>query len=193
MGNYYNNDYDREYERRDTYRYDNEDNYYHEHNRHHQCDNHIKPSIVKPSLDYNVSVPISLAKSLEGKYFVGHVENLTFGRCTGAWARLYNPKDSGVNLHVTVWTVSDLSESPFRAGIWFNTNPPGVPYKSNFVTPANLALHPLPKSRIKLQYSKDVTGEPNGGDEAYFRIGQPGSTLVSEEDGKFIFHLEVPF
>jgi hypothetical protein len=44
-----------------------------------------------PSLEYTVAIPINLAKSLEGKYFVGYADNLTFGRGSSAWARLYNP------------------------------------------------------------------------------------------------------
>jgi hypothetical protein len=31
-----------------------------------------------------VAVPINLAKSLEGKYFVGYADNLTFGNGTNA-------------------------------------------------------------------------------------------------------------
>jgi len=138
-------------------------------------------------LDYTVSVPINLAKSLEGKYFVGYADNLDFVNGTNAWARLYNPLNSRVNLHVTVWTVTDISQSPFRAQIWFNTTPPGIPQESMLVTPANLALCPLPRPKIKLQYSTNVEGEPSGGIKAFVRRGQPETTLVDDEQGKFIF------
>lgn len=149
--------------------------------------NYVKPSIYKPSLEYQVSIPINLAKSLEGKYYVGYADNLTFGQGKSAWARLYNPPGSGVNLHVTVWTVSDVAETPFRAQIWFNTNPPGTPIDSNLVTPSNLALYPLPCPKIKLQYANDVSGDPQGGIKAFVRRGQPETTLVDDEQGKFIF------
>ncbi|MBM7869864.1 hypothetical protein JOC70_001334 [Clostridium pascui] len=146
-----------------------------------------RPSIYKPSLEYTVSVPINLAKSLEGKYFVGYADNLSFGMGTSAWARLYNPINSGVNLHVTVWTVSDVSESPFRAQIWFNAEPPGTPQISSLVTPSNQALCPLPEPRVKLQYANNVEGDPTGGIKAFVRRGQPETTLVDDEQGKFIF------
>lgn len=148
------------------------------------CNN---PSIYKPSLDYNVAIPINLAKSLEGKYFVGYADNLSFGMGKSAWARLYNPSNSGINLHVTVWTVTDISESPFRAQIWFNSEPPGIPQTSEFVTPSNTAICPLPRPRIKLQYATDVAGSPTGGIKAFVRRGQPETTLVDDEQGKFIF------
>lgn len=138
-------------------------------------------------MDYTVSVPINLAKSLEGKYFVGYADNLTFGDGTSAWARLYNPLKSGVNLHVTVWTVTDVSESPFRAQIWFNATPPGMYQESTLVTPANLALCPLPSPRVKLQYAMNVEGNPTGGIKAFVRRGEPETTLVDDEQGKFIF------
>jgi len=151
------------------------------------CLSFPRPRINNPSLDYTVSVPINLAKSLEGKYFVGYADNLTFGKGTSAWARLYNPPCSGVNLHVTVWTVSDVAESPFRAQIWFNAVPPGTPQDSPLVTPANTALCPPPVSVVKLQYAINVMGEPTGGIKAFVRRGQPETTLVDDEQGKFIF------
>ena len=145
------------------------------------------PTTRKPSLKYIAQVPINLAKSLEGKYFVGYADNLTFGNGTSAWARLYNPCCSGVMLHVTVWTVSDVSESPFRAQFWFNTDPPGTPENSPLVTTSNLAFCPPPCPRVLLQYASNVTGDPVGGIKAFARRGQPETTLVDDEQGKFIF------
>jgi len=159
-------------------------------NQYHRCFpicNYPNPSINKPALDYTVSVPINLAKSLEGKYYVGYADNLTFGKGTSAWARLYNPPNSGINLHVTVWTVTDVSEGSFRAQIWFNTNPPGTPQDSTLVTPSNLAYCPLPRPRVKLQYATNVEGNPIGGIKAFVRRGQSETTVVDDEQGKFIF------
>lgn len=116
------------------------------------------PSIFEPSIEYQVAVPINLAKSLEGKYFVGYADNLSFGNGTSAWARLYNPPNSNVNLHVTVWTISDISESSFRAQVWFNTFPPGMPQDSTLITPSNLAFSLLPRPKVRLQYSKMFMG-----------------------------------
>jgi len=148
--------------------------------------NWILPQRISP-LNYAVSVPINLAKSLEGKYFIGYADNLTFGRGTNAWAGLYNPSHSNVNLHIAVWTVTDVSETPFRAQFWFSTKPPGTPQKSDLVTTSNTALLPLPKPKVYLQYAVNVKGEPIGGTKAFVRRGQPETTLVDDEQGKFIF------
>lgn len=151
------------------------------------CDSSILKKSVCGQLIKTIDIPIELYKSLRGEYFIGYADNLGFGKGTSAWARLYNPPDSGVNLHVNVWTVTDVSQSAFRAQFWFNAVPPGVPSESQFVTPSNTAIQPQPKPRIKLQYATKVTGEPTGGIKAFVRRGQPETTLVETENGKLIF------
>ncbi len=139
-----------------------------------------------PTLSQTVSVTMELYQSMRGEYFVGYADDLVFGNGTSAWARLYNPHHSGVNLHVNVWTVTDISAAPFRAQFWFNATAMGTPVQSPTVS-ANTALTPLPRSRIELQSASQVPGEPMGGVKAFSRRGQPESTLVETENGKFIF------
>ncbi|MDD4780143.1 MAG: DUF6143 family protein [Tissierellia bacterium] len=138
-------------------------------------------------LNYNVGVPISLAKSLEGKYFVGIASNMKFGEATNAWARLYNPPDSNVNLYVNVWTAGNVTLTPFRIQIWFNSDANGIIEESNNVTPSNTVIKPLPVPKIKLQYANGVKGFPENGIYAFGRNGIANETIVSEEEGKFIF------
>lgn len=139
------------------------------------------------NLTKNVNIPIELYESIKGKYFIGYADNLSFGNGTSAWARLYNPHHSGVNLHVNVWTVTDISAAPFRAQFWFNSDPPGTPIDSTLVTPSNTAIRPTPKPKIKLQLASNVYGEPIGGVKAFVRRGEPETTMVETENGKLIF------
>jgi hypothetical protein len=134
-----------------------------------------------------VNIPIELYESIKGDYFIGYADNLSLINGTNAWARLYNPQYSGVNLHVNVWTVTDISESPFRAQFWFNSTPPGKPLESTLVTTSNLAICPTPKPKVKLQLASNVAKEPVGGVKAFVRRGEPGTTLVDTENGKLIF------
>ena len=60
------------------------------------------------------------------------------------WARLYNPPNAGLNLHVNVWTETDVANSSLRAQFWFNPNPSETPIKSELVTPSNTAISPIP-------------------------------------------------
>lgn len=134
-----------------------------------------------------VDITVELYKSLRGEYFIGYADNLTFGEGNSAWARLYNPPDSNVNLHVNVWTVSDISESSYRAQFWFNSTPPGTPVISPLVTSSNTAFRPLPEPKIILQQASDVTGDPEGGIKAFVRRAEPKVTMVETENGKLIF------
>ena len=135
----------------------------------------------------SVNIPIELYESMRGDYFIGYADNLTLGKGTSAWARLYNPRQSGVNLHVNVWTVTDISNAPMRAQFWFNANPPGTPSELAVVTPSNTAIRPVPKPRVKLQQASEVTGDPTGGVKAFVRRAQPEMTLAETENGKLIF------
>lgn len=135
-----------------------------------------------------INIPNPLAKSFEGKYFVGYADNLTFGNGTSAWAGLFNPVNSGAYLFVNVWTITELlGLAPIRAQIWFNSKPPGSPVLSELVTPSNTALSPMPRPGVQLLEASNVTGSPSGGIKAFVRRATPESTLVFEEDGKYIF------
>ncbi len=138
-------------------------------------------------IDYNVSVPVSLMKSLEGKYFVGTAENLDFGSASHAWARLYNPPNSGVNLFVNTWTVSDIMTTSYKVGIWLNPNPRGIIQLSENIIPSNQVYVPKPQAKTQLQYAISVKDFPSDVGRAFGRQGLPGTTIISEEESKFIF------
>jgi hypothetical protein len=159
-------------------------------------DNYWAAGIYKSELTNNsvcgqlsktVSIPIDLYKSLRGEYFVGFANDLNFGKGTIAWARLYNPPNSGVNLYVNVWTISGVLAVPFEAQFWFNTSPPGTPVATTFVSMANTAIQPPRPSKIQLQYASMTQGEFTGGTMSFVRRGIPEITIVGDENGKFIF------
>ena len=132
------------------------------------------------------TMPNSLYHSLQGQYFVGYADEMYFDRDKNAWAALANPRNSGVNLFVNVWTVTDLHQPPIRMQIWLNSNLPGEYTISELVTPANTAITPLPRPRVRLLEASNVAGTPTGGIKAFVRRTEPEETIVSEEEGKFI-------
>lgn len=146
-------------------------------------------SIILPKKPLEVvSIPNPLYKSLQGKYFVGQTELLTFSNTTNAWGALINPNGSGVNLFANVFTISNFSDKPFLVQIWFNTNlPGGTGSVSSKVSPANTALVPPPVPKVQVQFNQNVNGIPVGGVNVFDRIVPPGATLASEEDGKYVF------
>jgi Family of unknown function (DUF6143) len=152
------------------------------------CCNHNKNSILLPNpITQVASMPYALYLSLQGKYFLGSTAVLEFGNGTSTWAGLYNPLNSGVNLHVYSWLVSNNGPSPIRAQVWFNSNPPGQPILVPTVTPANTALHPSPRPKILMFQASNVTSEPVGGVKAFVRRAPSETTISDEEFGKFIF------
>lgn len=155
--------------------------------RNHAAIDGMHTSTENISANYITSVPVELSMSVQGKYFLGMAEDITFGEATHGWARLYNPPDSGVNMFVNVWTVSDIISSPTRVQVWFNSNPPGIIQNSETITSANTAIVPIPEPKVKLQYAIGVKGFPTGGVEAFGRSKPAGETINSEENGKYIF------
>lgn len=139
----------------------------------------IKPQSV-------VSIPISLYKSMQGKYFVGQTEVMWVGNGSNAWAGLINPNKSGVNLHANVLTISNFSNEYLTAEIWLNTNLPEKGSLAQKVSPTNTAILPMLKNKVNIRYVQSTTEVPHGGVNVFERIVPPNGTLVSEEDGKFI-------
>lgn len=139
------------------------------------------------NIEKSVNIPIELYESSLGKYFIGYADELSIKDGTSAWAMLCNPRRSCVNLHVNVWTVTDISGSPFRAQFWFNSSPPGNALESSLVTPSNTAFRPIPQPKVHLLKASDVSGEPVDGIKAFVRRGEPGTTVVEVENGKLIF------
>jgi len=130
-------------------------------------------------------VPISLFKSLQGKYFAG-LSREEFGAGKYAWAGLFNPKDSGILLFVNVFTVGNVSEIPFSFQVWLNAAVTGTGKITEMQSPANTAIRPLPKPKVQFLYAENVDAEPTGGTLIFGRRCPAETTIVSEENGKFI-------
>jgi hypothetical protein len=112
---------------------------------------------------------------------------MSFGSGNIAWAALVNPVNSGKDLHTYVWTVTNIGKLPLHAEVWLSADRPGHPVRSEFVTPANTALEPLPKPKVKLLQASDVEGVPEGGLKLFEVDVDPEITYVSEENGALIF------
>lgn len=137
-------------------------------------------------LEKIVNVPLPLYESHQGNYFVGQTELLCFGNGKNAWGELFNPCDSRIKLFVNVITVTNISENSFLAELWFNSQLPGVGKISNKVTSANLAICPKPTPKVELKFLGNILGVPDCGVNAFDRMIPPQTTIVEEEDGKFI-------
>lgn len=146
----------------------------------------IHDAVLKPSPQV-VSVPNTLYKSLQGKYFIGQTPPLSVSKTGGAWAALVNPGCSNRELFFNVFTICNFSSSEsITAEIWLNTDLPGSPQSSTLVSPTNTVLQTAPIPRCQIQYVASSAPYPGSGINIFDRIVPPSSTLVSEEDGKII-------
>lgn len=150
-----------------------------------KCDND-EMSLPNP-ISQIADMPYPLYLSLQGKYFVGYADDLEFNNESFAWGGLINPIDSGVNLHLFVWTVTNIGSSPLKAEIWFNAKPEGAVMESEFITPANTALCPLPVPKVKLLQASKVSNVLDGKSTLGSVKVMPEVTVVGDEDGALIF------
>lgn len=133
-----------------------------------------------------VSIPVSLSKSIQGKYFVGQTKPLFVSATKIAWAGLVNPCNSEVILFTNVFTISNFSNEYLTAEIWLNTDFPKNSNVSNMISPTNTALRLIPKNKVDIKFLSSTSVSPKCGVNVYERIVPPNTTLVGEEDGKFI-------
>jgi len=143
--------------------------------------------IISNTIPQAAEMPYALYQSLQGKYFVGFAADVQFTNCRYGWAGLVNPIHSCVNLHVYVWTVTNFGQYPLTAEIWFNTDTPEDAVKSDFITPANTAICPLPRPKVGIFQSNNVIDYPTYGNKILVKNVLPEVTIVGEEDGRFIF------
>jgi hypothetical protein len=132
-----------------------------------------------------VSYPISLYESLLGRYFTAQTPHLPIGIGTNAWGALYNPRGSGINLHLSVVTLNFIYGEDLTIGFYMNSDLPGSPCEAPTAA-ANMAICPLPRPETRLLYASDICGFPQGGEFLFSRTAYPGQLTLLEEDGKFI-------
>lgn len=132
------------------------------------------------------SSPTSLLKSIQGNYFVGQTGELFVKNDLFAWAGLVNPSKSTVNLYTNVFTISNYSNDYLTAEIWLNPNFPKSAHISHKVSPTNTSLIKTPQNKVNIKFIESTTLSPKNGVNIYERIVPPNTTLVGEEDGKFI-------
>lgn len=149
--------------------------------------NNYTPCIFPNSITQVADMPYALYLSLQGKYFAGFAPDVQFVNGKYGWAGLVNPADSCINLHVYVWTVTNFDESPLNAEIWFNTKTPESSTISEFITPANTAICPLPRPRVRILQANNVSDYPQCGNRIFIRKVLSEVTIVGEEVGRFIF------
>ncbi|NLG24078.1 MAG: hypothetical protein GX558_01875, partial [Clostridiales bacterium] len=84
------------------------------------------------------------------------------------------------------FTVSNVTEIPFSFQVWLNAETSGEGNLTDMQSPSNTALCPLPTPMVQFLFAENVDAEPTGGTLIFGRRCPSETTIVSEEDGKFI-------
>lgn len=136
-----------------------------------------------------------------GKYFIGKTGLLNFGRGYYAWGGIVNPINSGVNLYIDIFTITNFSAQNFIGEIWLNAYPPEKAVVSSNVTPTNQAISPPPIPKAVMKYTGYSTEPTTKGVNIFDRIVGQNSTLVSDshngsiiigQGGSFSIRLRAP-
>jgi hypothetical protein len=127
-----------------------------------------------------VNVTSSALNSRLGRYFIGKTGLLNFGGGYYAWGGIVNPIDSGVNLYIDIFTITNYSNQNFVGEIWLNAIPPRNAAVSFDVTPTNQALSPSPKPKAVMKYAGSSSERMARGVNIFDRTVPQNSTLVSD-------------
>lgn len=137
-----------------------------------------KEMIKQPMEVVDITSPAM--NSMLGRYFIGQTGMLNFGNGYYAWGGIVNPVNSGVNLYIDLFTITNFSAQNFLGEIWLNANPPGKAVASSTVTPSNQAFSPAPIPKAVMGYADYSTEPMTKGVNIFDRIVTQNSTLVSD-------------
>lgn len=115
-----------------------------------------------------------------GRYFIAKTGLLNFGSEYYAWGGIVNPINSGVNLYIDFFTITNFSIQNFIGEIWLNADPPKKAVVSSDVTTTNQAVSPLAIPKAVMKFAGYSTGPMIKGMNIFDRIVAHNSTLVSD-------------
>lgn len=127
-----------------------------------------------------VNITSPALNSRLGRYFIAQTGLLNFGNAYNAWGGIINPVDSGVNLYVDIFTITNFSTQSFLGEIWLNADVPVVAADAPTITPSNQAIFPPPIPNAVMKDASYLVGPMSEGVNIFGRIVTPNSTLVSD-------------
>jgi hypothetical protein len=127
-----------------------------------------------------VSITSPALNSRLGRYFIAQTGLLNFGNGYNAWGGIINPINSGVNLYIDIFTITNFSAQNFIGEIWLNAGVPANAEVSSTVTPSNQSISPPPIPKAVMEYADYLTLPMTGGVNIFGRIVASNSTLVSD-------------
>lgn len=123
----------------------------------------------------------SVYHSFLGEYFLGQTDMISFGRDIQAWGGLFNPPDSGVNMFLNAYTISNFSNKPITVEGWLGAVLPGGAVISNHVAAGNQSIIPPKIPKVLIESGNYVIGTPISGTYTFVRRVEPSITLTKHD------------
>lgn len=123
----------------------------------------------------------SVYHSYLGRYFLGQTEMISYGGETKAWGGLINPPESGVNLFLNAYTISNFSDKAITAEGWLGTRFSGNSELSSNVAAGNQSIHPTVYPAVWIESASFIKGAPVGGTYTFVRRVEPSVTLTKHD------------
>lgn len=123
----------------------------------------------------------SVYHSLLGNYFLGQTEMISFGGRLQGWGGLINPPDSGVNMFLNAYTISNFSDQPITAEGWLSSKLSGKALTSNHFAAGNQSMLLPSYPKVKIKSANFVSETLKGGTYTFVRRVEPSITLTKHD------------
>ena len=144
---------------------------------------------AEPYGRYAAAIPYVSAMASQCRYYLGQTEKMRIGVNTHGCGTLANPDDSGVQLYIHEYAVTNFSGKPLEAQIWFGQTKSIVGAKiSTQISPGLVQLSACPSAQGKILFSSGTTEPPRLGVAVSTKILPPQATSVFEKSGHWILN-----
>lgn len=123
----------------------------------------------------------SVYHSFLGEYFLGQTDMISYGGDIQAWAALFNPPDSRVNMYLNAYTISNFSNQPITVEGWLSAILPGKAVISDHVAAGNQSITPRVRPKVLIKSSNYVIWTPISGTYTFVRRVEPSITLTKHD------------
>ena len=123
----------------------------------------------------------SVYHSYLGEYFLGQTDMISYGGDIQAWGGLFNPPDSGVNMFLNAYTISNFSNQPITVEGWLGAVVPGRAIISNHVAAGNQSITPRVRPKVLIISGNYVSRTPISGTYTFVRRVEPSITLTKHD------------
>jgi len=133
------------------------------------------------------AIPHVAVMAAQCRYYLGQTEKMPIGEGTPCCGALVNPDDSGVQLHIQEYFITNCSSQPLEAQVWFGRTGaiPGAKTSAQ-ISPGFVRLAGCPPAQGKILFSSAASETPPSSVAVSTQLLPPLTTSVFEKNGHWI-------